>query len=81
MATVTLQEAQAALADLIHRLNPGEEVVITGNEQPVAKHMASPIEKARPQLGRCKGMMTLHIEDDEHLDQFNGYTPYATGNG
>ena len=61
MATVTLQEAQAALADLIHRLNPGEEVVITENEQPVAKLMASPVEKARPHPGRCKGMITLQI--------------------
>lgn len=75
MATVTLQEAQAALADLIHRLNPGEEVVITENEQPVAKLMASPVEKARPQPGRCKGMITLQIEDDEHLEHFKDYMP------
>jgi|LakMenE01Jun11ns_1017448.scaffolds.fasta_scaffold8976975_1 antitoxin (DNA-binding transcriptional repressor) of toxin-antitoxin stability system len=75
MATVTLQEAQAALADLIHRLNPGEEVVITENEQPVAKLMASPVEKARPQPGRCKGMITLQIEDDEHLEHFKEYMP------
>ena len=75
MATVTLQEAQAALADLIHRLNPGEEVVITENEQPVAKLMASSLEKARPQPGRCKGMITLQIEDDEHLEYFKEYMP------
>ncbi|HUG67372.1 MAG TPA: type II toxin-antitoxin system prevent-host-death family antitoxin [Pirellulaceae bacterium] len=37
MATFTIQEAQAQLADLIHRLTPGEEVVITENNQPVAK--------------------------------------------
>ena len=33
MATVTIQEAQAQLADLIHRLTPGEEVVTTENDQ------------------------------------------------
>ena len=37
MATVTIQEAQAKLADLIHKLTPGDEVVITENNQPVAK--------------------------------------------
>jgi prevent-host-death family protein len=37
MATLTIQEAQAQLADLIHRLATGEEVVITENNQPVAK--------------------------------------------
>ena len=37
MVTVTIQEAQAQLSDLIHRLNVGDEVVITENDQPVAK--------------------------------------------
>jgi antitoxin (DNA-binding transcriptional repressor) of toxin-antitoxin stability system len=37
MATVTIQEAQATLLELIHQLPPGEEVVITENNQPVAK--------------------------------------------
>ena len=37
MPTVMIQEAQAQLADLIHRLNPGEELVITEKDEPVAK--------------------------------------------
>ena len=37
MATVTIQEAQATLLELIHQLPPGEELVITENNQPVAK--------------------------------------------
>jgi antitoxin (DNA-binding transcriptional repressor) of toxin-antitoxin stability system len=37
MATVTIEEAQATLLELIHQLPPGEEVVITENNQPVAK--------------------------------------------
>jgi prevent-host-death family protein len=37
MATVTIQEAQAKLPELIHNLTPGEEIVITENNQPVAK--------------------------------------------
>ncbi len=36
-ATISIDEAQAKLKDLIHRLAPGEEVVITENQQPVAK--------------------------------------------
>ena len=35
--TVTLEEAQAHLAELISQLTPGEEVVITDNQQPVAR--------------------------------------------
>jgi hypothetical protein len=34
MGIVTIEEAQAKLPDLIHKLTPGEEVVITENNQP-----------------------------------------------
>ena len=39
MSTVTIEEAQAKLLELIDRLAPGEEVVITRNQQPVAKFL------------------------------------------
>ena len=37
MTTITIQEAQANLPELIHRLSPGDEVLITENNQPVAR--------------------------------------------
>ncbi len=37
MSTVTLEEAQANLAELIDDLAPGEEVVIVRNAVPVVK--------------------------------------------
>lgn len=72
---VTVQEAQAKLPDLIHTLKPGDEVVITENNQPVAKLVASAAEKPRPQPGRGKGMLTILVEDDEHLEDFKEYMP------
>jgi antitoxin (DNA-binding transcriptional repressor) of toxin-antitoxin stability system len=36
MNTITIQEAQAKLLELIHRLSPGDPVLITENDQPVA---------------------------------------------
>lgn len=50
-ATVTIEEAQASLKELVHRLSPGEEVVITENEQPVARLVSAlpkPSGKQRP---------------------------------
>ncbi len=35
--SINLDQAQATLKDLVHRLSPGEEVVITENHLPVAK--------------------------------------------
>ena len=76
MQLVTIQEAQANLLDLIHKLVPGDEVVITENNQPVAKLVSElPAEKPYPMLGRCKGMLTIVAEDDEHLEEFKEYMP------
>jgi antitoxin (DNA-binding transcriptional repressor) of toxin-antitoxin stability system len=75
MATVSIQEAQAKLPDLIHGLTPGGELVITENNQPVAKLVASPADQPRPLPGRGKGMLTIVAEDDEHLEDFKEYMP------
>ena len=37
MSTVTLEEAQAHLSELIERLDPGEEILITDQAQPWPK--------------------------------------------
>jgi prevent-host-death family protein len=37
MSTVTLETAQAQLSKLIEQLQPGDTIVITQNEKPVAK--------------------------------------------
>ncbi len=34
--TITLDEAQANLKDIVHQLAPGEEITITENGKPVA---------------------------------------------
>ena len=45
--TITMEEAQAKLPDLIHNLTPGEEIVITEHNQPVAK-LVSEAKKTHP---------------------------------
>lgn len=37
MTTVTIEEAQANLKEFIHQMRPGEELIITENQQAVAK--------------------------------------------
>jgi antitoxin (DNA-binding transcriptional repressor) of toxin-antitoxin stability system len=74
MASVSIQEAQTNLRELIHQLEPGEELVITENDQPVAKLIAArPPVRQRPEPGRCKGMITIVSDDDEHLKDFEEY--------
>ncbi len=74
MFTITLQEAQANLAELIHRLAPGEGVTIMENDRPIARLVTVPAAEApRPVPGRCRGMLTVIAEDDEHLKDWAEY--------
>lgn len=73
MTAITIDEAQTRLAEVIHQLAPGAEVLITENSRPVAKVVALPADKPRPIPGRAKGMLTIVSEDDEHLKDFEEY--------
>jgi prevent-host-death family protein len=60
-ATITTDEAQAKLNELIQRLAPGEEVFITENQQPVARlvsEVPKPSKPPRPGPGLCKWMIS-----------------------
>jgi len=74
MTTVTLEEAQARLPDLIEHLAPGAELVITRNQQPIARLLAEENAARKPRkAGNCKGMLTIVADDDEHLKDFEEY--------
>ena len=72
-STITLEEAQAHLAELISKLAPGEEVVITENQQPVARLL--PVKtKVLRKLGTMRGTIKYIAPDfDAPLDDFKEY--------
>lgn len=76
MATITIQEAQANLADLIHRLIPGEELVITENDRAVAKLVVTPppeLPKDAPRFGTLRGTVLSMEHFDDPLEEFEEY--------
>ena len=74
MATVTIQEAQATLLELIHQLPPGEEVVITENNQPVAKlARILPTQQWPCKAGTAKGKIWMAPDFDAPLEEFKEY--------
>jgi antitoxin (DNA-binding transcriptional repressor) of toxin-antitoxin stability system len=75
MQTVTLEEAQSHLAEIIDRLGPGDEVVVTRDDRPVARIRSERPAGPTPVPGRCRGMLTVVTEDDEHLRDFSEYMP------
>jgi antitoxin (DNA-binding transcriptional repressor) of toxin-antitoxin stability system len=73
---ISVEEAQARLKDLIHQLAPGDELILTENQQPVAKlvaEMGKP-KTSRPGPGLCKGMVTYMAPDfDAPLEDMKEY--------
>lgn len=64
--TSTLEEAQVQLRELIGKLAPGEELVITSDHQPVAKLVAIPPPEPpapRPAPGLGKGSIISMAPD------------------
>lgn len=76
MPTVTLEEAQATLPELIDQLQPGEEILITRDQQPVAKLTGTGTPpKPQRQLGTMKGgVLYMAADFDAPLEDFQEYT-------
>jgi antitoxin (DNA-binding transcriptional repressor) of toxin-antitoxin stability system len=77
MSTVTLKDAQARLPELIAGLRPGEEIVITRDETPVARLVAEAPPQRQPRRpGTLKGTVLYMAPDfDAPLDEFKEYMP------
>lgn len=73
MATISIEEARAKLGELIHGLAPGEEVVITENDRPVAtlalpRQLRQPDETGMAKKPRELGTMRGTVLSMEHFD-------------
>ena len=76
MTTITIEEAQARLRDLIHALPPGEEVVITEDDRPIARLLLPAEQAAKPprRSGTMKGTVLYMAPDlDAPLEEFKEY--------
>ena len=82
MATITIQEAQAKLGELIQHLVPGDELVITENEKPIAKltrylRSSWPSEPGSanktPIFGTLQGSILSMEHFDDPLEDFEEY--------
>jgi prevent-host-death family protein len=75
MTSVSIPEAQANLPEIVENLQPGEEVILTRNQQPVAKLVPLSAAKPQPAFGSCRGKLIIVAEDEEHLRDFSDYMP------
>jgi len=77
MQTFTIQEAQSHLAEIIDKLPPGEEAVITRDAMPVATIRAttSSTPRKQRQLGTLKGSVLYMAPDFDAIPE--GFEEYV----
>jgi antitoxin (DNA-binding transcriptional repressor) of toxin-antitoxin stability system len=72
--TITVEEAQAKLKELIHRLAPGEEVTITDQGEPLAQFKRVERKSWPCQPGTAKDKILWIAPDfDAPLEDFKEY--------
>ena len=71
--TMTIDQAAAKLREIVGALAPGDEIVLTRDDKPVAKIVAQPGRPVARKPGNCRGMLTILSDDDEHLEDFKDY--------
>jgi antitoxin (DNA-binding transcriptional repressor) of toxin-antitoxin stability system len=75
MTAIPLDQAQAKLPELVHGLAPGEQVVITENDLPVARLVNSAAPERPRKLGTMRGTVAYMAPDfDAPLDDFREYS-------
>ena len=74
-AVISVEDAQSRLKELIDNLPPGEEIVITENQQPVAKLIGErPARPTRPAPGLGRGSILYMAPDfDAPLEEFREF--------
>ncbi|MCP5127657.1 MAG: type II toxin-antitoxin system prevent-host-death family antitoxin [Gammaproteobacteria bacterium] len=83
MTTIALEQTQTTLAELIHRLTPGEEVIIVENDRAVARLVLNPLPPTQRtglknqwpcKAGSAKNTRHWMASDfDAPLDEFKEY--------
>lgn len=77
MQSIDVHDAETQLAEIIDKLAPGEEVVLTRDDEPIATIRATPAKpRQAPKFGTLKGTVLYMAPDfDEIPEGFEDYLP------
>lgn len=77
MHSITLEEAQCRLPEIIEKLPPYAEVVITRDDKPVAilRATPSPVSRKQRQLGTLRGSVLYLAPDFDAIPE--GFEEYV----
>jgi prevent-host-death family protein len=74
MHRVDVEEAKASLDKLLAEALRGEDVVLTKDDQPIARLVGLAETRRRPQFGSAQGAIRIGANFDEPLADFDEYT-------
>jgi antitoxin (DNA-binding transcriptional repressor) of toxin-antitoxin stability system len=77
MQSMSIEQADGHLAEIIDKLPPGEEIVLTRDDKPVATIKASPPpSREPPRLGTLRGtILSIAPDFDDIPEGFEEYLP------
>jgi prevent-host-death family protein len=71
--TISIEQAQLRLVELVERSASGEQIVITRDGDVVAQIVPAGEAATQRQPGFAKDIIEIVADDDEHLEQFREY--------
>ena len=74
MHVVDVAQAEARFAELLGRVQAGEEVLVTRANEPVARILPAVAQQRRPHFGAAKDLLHTRDDFDEPLEDFAPYT-------
>lgn len=74
MHVVDVAQAEARFAELLGRVQAGEEVLLTRADEPVARLLPAGNSSRRPRFGAAKDLLHVREDFDEPLEDFTPYT-------
>jgi antitoxin (DNA-binding transcriptional repressor) of toxin-antitoxin stability system len=73
MSTISLEEAQTRLPEVLQQLAPGQEITITDRGQPLAQLRRAERTSWPCQPGSARGKIWMAPDFDEPLEDFKEY--------
>ena len=72
---IPIEQAATQLSGLVHAMRPGDEIVLTDNNLPIARIL--PVAFPQPRTaGTCRGMLEILSDDAaDALGEFQDYLP------
>jgi antitoxin (DNA-binding transcriptional repressor) of toxin-antitoxin stability system len=76
MTQIELSDVKEQLMELIERAASGEVVIIARDKKPLVKISSVSQPKHQRQFGSAKGLIIMHDDFDEPLEDFEEYMAY-----